>query len=221
MRIDLPRGYYAELPALDSGPFAGLPRIYALALAVVAHTDSSIDEGQLLDFVRSYQSATPLTIGELWAIPIMVRVALLENLRRLAFQLLEARNDRALANAWAARGGGRPAPLPPLPSDAFLVALLQALRDQAPAGEYAESLQEWLVGHGADTTEALRREHRRQAANQVSIGNCVTSLRLLRRTRLERVLRKIESRRGSVENRADGRVRSPGLRHSRPLPPGR
>jgi cyclic beta-1,2-glucan synthetase len=176
---DLPRGYYAELPVLDHGTLAGLPRIYAFAMALVVHTDSTLDEGQILDFVKSYQSMAPLTIGELWAVPIMLRVALLENLRRLAYQLLEARNDRARAIAWAERATGRPSPLPPQPRDAFLVALLQALRDHAPAGPHAEGLHEWLMAHGADTTEALRREHRRQAANQVSIGNCVTSLRLL------------------------------------------
>jgi cyclic beta-1,2-glucan synthetase len=178
VRTDLPCGYYAELPALASGPLAGLPRVYALALVIVAHTDSSIDEGQVIDFVRAYQTVTPLTIGELWAVPIMHRFALLENLRRLASQMVEARRDRADAVAWASRGAGRPAPLPPQPSDAFLVSLLQELGDH-PTGPYSERLQEWLVAHGADANEALRREHRRQAANQVSIGNCVTSLRLL------------------------------------------
>jgi cyclic beta-1,2-glucan synthetase len=179
VRTDLPQGYYAELPALSGGPLAGLPRIYALALAVVAHTDSSIDEDQVLAFVRAYQEVTPLTIGELWAIPTMLRLALVENLRRLAAQMLEARTDRVLAARWAAASAGRPQPLPPAPRDAFLVALLQSLRDHAPAGAHAEDVHAWLTGHGADITEALRREHRRQAANQVSIGNCVTSLRLL------------------------------------------
>ena len=179
VQTDLPRGYYCELPTLDHGPLAGLPRVYALALALIIHTDSSLDEGQVLDFARAYQSVAPLTIGELWAVPTMLRLALLENLRRLGHELLQARTDRAHAIAWAERTTGRPAALPPQPSDAFLVALIQALRDHAPEGPHAERLHDWLTHHGSDTTEALRREHRRQAANQVSIGNCVTSLRLL------------------------------------------
>ena len=81
VRQDLPRGYYKELPKLAGGRFRGLPRVYELAFELVAHTDSSLDETNLTRFVEAYQQVTPLTIGELWAVPIKVlRVVLVDNL---------------------------------------------------------------------------------------------------------------------------------------------
>ena len=88
---DLPAGYDAELPKLAGEPLAGYPRVYALALALVAHTDGGLDEARLTRFVEAFQSVAPLTIGELWAVPTMLRLVLLENLRRLADQMLRGR----------------------------------------------------------------------------------------------------------------------------------
>ena len=75
---DLPRGYYKELPKLAGGPLAGFPRVYAVALELIAHTDSSLDEINITRFVRAFQTIVPLTIGELWAVPIMLRLGLVE-----------------------------------------------------------------------------------------------------------------------------------------------
>jgi cyclic beta-1,2-glucan synthetase len=178
VRHDLPRGYYAELPVLASGPLAGWPRVYDLAVALIAHTDSFVEDAQMVHFVQAYQEVAPLTTGELWAIPTMLRLALLENLRHLASQTLQARADRKAAADWAEHAArGEPTlPLPETPRDTFLVALQQSLRDH---GTTSKTLTDWLTQHHVDSTEALEREHHRQAANQVSIGNCVTSLRLI------------------------------------------
>ncbi|HSO75400.1 MAG TPA: hypothetical protein VLU47_11240, partial [Blastocatellia bacterium] len=101
IRRDLPRGYYKELPKLESGELAGYPRVYAIALALIAHTDSRLDPETLARFVRSYQRVTPLLIGELWAIAITLRVALVENLRRLATRIVASRNAREEADKLA------------------------------------------------------------------------------------------------------------------------
>src|SRR5262245_10729020 len=180
VRKDLPRGYYDELPVVTTGPWGGLPRIYALAVALITHTDSHLEDGSIFRFVKSFQEVAPLTTGELWAVPTMLRLALLENLRRLGGQMLAARGERQLATTWVSRAAGSPVPppLPERPSDTFLVAWHKALRDREsdiPVGP----LHDWLARHSDDLTEVLCREHRRQAANQVSVGNCVTSLRLL------------------------------------------
>ncbi|MEJ7616445.1 MAG: hypothetical protein WKF30_05620 [Pyrinomonadaceae bacterium] len=84
IRQDLPKGYYFELPKLRAGEFAGYPRIYSIALELVAHTDSRLDVETLRRFIRAYQKEKVLTLGELWAIAISLRLALVENLRRLA-----------------------------------------------------------------------------------------------------------------------------------------
>ncbi|QEG29966.1 N,N'-diacetylchitobiose phosphorylase [Gemmata obscuriglobus] len=173
VRTDLPRGYADELPVAADGPHRGHPRVYALAVELVTHTDSHLDDGQLLRFVRAYQEVAPLTTGELWAVPIMLRLALIENLRRLADQMLRTRTERARALEWVGRtetGANRP--LPEGSSDAFLVGWHQAVRDLSETNPGISDVP-------GDLSEVLRREHRRQAANQVSVGNCVTSLRLL------------------------------------------
>src|SRR6202035_5577365 len=119
------------------------PRVYALAHDFVAHTDSRFDEETLRRFVRAYQRGQPLTIGELWAVAICLRVVLVENLRRLAERMVRARVAREQAEALADRllGGGPEAELTaPLRryeegrlDVAFAVVLLGRLRDQDPA----------------------------------------------------------------------------------------
>ena len=99
----LPPGYSRELPRIASGPNAGLPRVYDLALHAVAHSDSRLGRGTLTRFIASYQTVKVLQIGELWAIPIMLRLALIENLRRVAARVAASLSERELAVLWADR----------------------------------------------------------------------------------------------------------------------
>src|SRR5436309_9894752 len=91
VREDLPRGFYRQLPKLAEGPLHGYPRVLGLAWAFVAHTDSRFDPETLQRVVRGFQRVQPLTIGELWAVPIALRVVLVENLRRLAERIVKGR----------------------------------------------------------------------------------------------------------------------------------
>jgi cyclic beta-1,2-glucan synthetase len=189
VRQDLPRGYYRELPKLALGPLARYPRTYALALGLVAHTDSSLSEAHITRFVQAYQTAAPLTIGELWAVPTMLRLVLLENLRRLSTQMIRSWDDREQAERWLERHlkSYNEGELPPLClpesdplKDPFCMRLLQMLRDLGPrAGACLQQVEADLSARNLLVNEVLRREHQRQAVNQVSVGNCVTSLRLL------------------------------------------
>ena len=83
----LPKAYSRELPRLLQGPSAGLPRVYDIALEAIAHGDGRVDAESLRRFVAAYQTVAPLKLGELWAIPIMLRLALIENLRRVAARI--------------------------------------------------------------------------------------------------------------------------------------
>jgi len=94
IREDLPTSYYHELPKLAAGPLHDYPRIYAVALALTAHTDSRLDTNTLRRFIASYQTVSPLSIGELWAVAITLRLALVENLRRLAVSVIRGREER-------------------------------------------------------------------------------------------------------------------------------
>ncbi|HEX5270115.1 MAG TPA: glycosyl transferase family 36, partial [Gemmataceae bacterium] len=191
VRHDLPRGFYHELPKVAEGPYRGLPRVYALSMELIAHTDSSLDETNITRFVKAFESHTPLTIGELWAVPIMLRVGLLENLRRLAGRVLHTRAERQKAVRWAeyllarhgAEGSAGPEPWPAGPhtwTEPCLVCVMDALRERGlDASTAVEWVEESLSRGGQAAADVLRRENGRQAANQVTVGNCVTSLRLL------------------------------------------
>ena len=90
-RRHLPRGYSRELPRLLNGPCAGLPRVYDIVLELISHVDAQIDATPLSAFIAAYQTVHSLTLGELWAIPIMLRLGLIENLQRVATRLTIAR----------------------------------------------------------------------------------------------------------------------------------
>ena len=144
IRVDLPHGFCRGLPKLAEGPLKGHPRVFGLGWALVAHTDSRLDRPTLARFIGAYQRVQPLTIGELWAVPIMLRLVLIENLRRSAEQIGNGRAARREADTLADQllgVGGRAAEAPetalrrfdvtPLPTP-FVVRLLQRLRDQDP-----------------------------------------------------------------------------------------
>src|SRR5471030_2174493 len=101
IRTDLPPSYYRQLPKLAEGPFEGYPRIFEVAWAFVAHTDSRFEADMLQRFVMAYQRVQPLTIGELWALAITIRVVLVENLRRLADLIVGSQTSRDAADALA------------------------------------------------------------------------------------------------------------------------
>ena len=141
---DLPPGYYRQLPKLAVGPFAGYPRVFGIAWAFVAHSDSRFDPEMLVRFVRAYQEVQPLTIGELWAVSITLRIVLVENLGRLAQQITRAaprgRGRTASPTVCSGRADDRPKSVAvvlfaherqPL-SKAFAVQLVHRLRDQDP-----------------------------------------------------------------------------------------
>jgi hypothetical protein len=91
VREDLPRGFYRALPKLAEGPLQGYPRVFGVAWAFVAHTDSHFEPEMLCRFVRACQRVQPLTIGELWAVAITLRIVLVENLRRAAERIVNQR----------------------------------------------------------------------------------------------------------------------------------
>src|SRR5690349_5460188 len=193
IRDDLPTGFYKELPKLDAGPLVGYPRVYGVAWAFVAHTDSQFDPEALRNFLDAYQRVQPLTIGELWAVPIALRVILVENLRRLARQIVRARVARQEADALADRllvpeDDSEPREahglLQMLASSnlapAFVVQLLQRLRDLRP---HVRPAYDWIEKALADRSmtpaEIVMAEHQAQAAASATVRNIITSMRLI------------------------------------------
>src|SRR5436190_18514117 len=181
IRQNLPRRYYRGLPRLPHREWAGHARVYAMALELIRHSDSRLEKDQLTRFMNSYQSVAPLTIGELWAWPSILKIALIENLRRLAEEILRARASRIAADDFMSACELSPTPcvLPPDADTAFIVRLLQRMREYGTQViALHDAIEELLLRRGITTEDAIRSEYQHQAAAQVSIANALTSLRL-------------------------------------------
>ena len=181
---NLPRGYYRQLPALAPPEFQDNARVYALAVELIRHSDSRLDGHQLVRFLNGFQTVAPLTIGELWAWPSMLKLALIENLRRLTEEVLAARAARRAADAYVARidAAGRGVP-PLLPRELHLAQVVQLLRRVREYGPRLAAVRRGLDAHLAaaqmTSEDAIRGVHQREAALQVSTANVITSLRLV------------------------------------------
>ena len=194
-RLNLPKTYSRELPRLINGAHAGFPRVYSIALELIAHSEGHVDLESVSRFVAAYQSVCPLTLGELWAIPIMLRLGLIESLRRVSEQIARRRQDRNLANVWADRlisAGAKEKKTrvlhvlaelaesaPPL-SNHFVEEFSSRMDGQ---GAELETVQGWLrnrlSGEGLTREQLQRVENQIQAADQVLIGHSIGSLRAL------------------------------------------
>ncbi|MGE8615869.1 MAG: GH36-type glycosyl hydrolase domain-containing protein [Achromobacter veterisilvae] len=193
----LPKSYSRSLPKLAAGPSKGLPRVYDIALEMISHSDARIDSAGIGAFVAAYQSVAPLQLGELWAIPIMMRLALIESLRRVAIRLAYADMNRGLAGSWAdtMRQSAEEDP-----TGLILVIANMARSDPPIDGAFVAELAKRLQGHGpalalpltwfeqrlAQSNLTIEQmvvaENQQQASDQVSISNSIGSLRALSST---------------------------------------
>ncbi|HSA55537.1 MAG TPA: hypothetical protein VLE53_07520, partial [Gemmatimonadaceae bacterium] len=208
----LPPNYYQELPELTNGPLAGYPRVYELAITLISHTEARIDPGNVDLFVGAFQERVALSIGELWAMPAMLRLGLIESVRRMALRTVQRLGQVEAADDWVARMlrdreydpgslGKRlrefvdaTPPLTPI----FVSRFLQQLR--AAAGPFPPLvwLEQWLTEEGLSPEEAEARSSQRLALTKLVMANSITSLRHIamsdwqefveRRSAMERVL---------------------------------
>src|SRR6185436_2095170 len=165
-----------------------------IALELIAHVDGRVDAVSLNSFIAAYQTVTPLKLGELWAVPIMLRLALIENLRRVAARVAAGRRHRDTAADWAEQMvqvvEQNPTDLilvmadmaranPPL-SGAFLAEMTRHLQGQSPHFAFANSwLTQRLAEQGWTIERLVQADGQAQAAAQVSMGNSIISLRFL------------------------------------------
>lgn len=193
----LPKGFSKELPKLARGQSQGLPRVYDIAVEVLSHSDARLDLNTLAQFINSYQNFTTLKLGELWAIPIMLRLALLENLRRLATQIAVDILNQNVADHWAnaltetaekdpknlvliiadmARSN------PPMDSS-FIAEFVRRLQGKGSSLALPLTwIEQRLSENGLTSLDLVYRENQKQAAAQMSISNSISSLRFLNTT---------------------------------------
>ena len=194
IKHNISKKYYSQLPLLKNHQKNGFPRIYALALELVSHTDGMIDEKTLVNFIRAYQTQLPLAMGELWAFAVMLRIALIEKLKNICHELSNYYQQRSKAERLAEliinsidQGddyvqriineqigdyvGANPS---------LIEALVQILRKQEKMTAVAIGYtNKKLIEQGISLEKLISRELQLQAARQVSIGNSITSLRMI------------------------------------------
>jgi cellobiose phosphorylase len=196
-RKHLPKGYSQTLPILAKGKSAGLPRVYDIALEIISHNDGRVDLANTTTFIRAYQSRTVLTLGELWAIPIMLRLGIIENIRRIASGIAIDTMQKNVAAYWTNQILET---AQKSPRDIIIVLAEMAKSDLELSASFVAEFTRRLQGKGqalampltlmdqrlAETgntaEELITFENQRQAADQVSIRNSIESIRLIRTT---------------------------------------
>jgi len=193
-KLHFPKDYSEGLPHLSYGASIGLTRIYDIVLQIISHSDGRIDIESLSGFVKAYQTVTNLQLGELWAIPIMLRLGLIENLRRVSSRLAIDRVDGDLADYWA---GQMLETAEKDPENLILVIAEMARSNPPMVSAFVSEVTRQLRGKGADlalslnwieqklsksgltSAELINSEVQKQSADQVSVSNSIGSLRLL------------------------------------------
>jgi cellobiose phosphorylase len=185
---DLPRKYYRELPEITSGPMSGFPRVYAIAVELIAGTAGRLNRENMITFLESYQTVTPLTIGELWALPLMLRLRLVECLRYVAIEFDTRLRQREFASFWGNRLLNMSRSEPdrvsdlledlaqdqPRPTPHFAEELLDHLFDEE---NLLPSVQKWLEEKfSANISTVIHEEQIRETSEQVLLANSITSL---------------------------------------------
>ncbi|MDX5936619.1 hypothetical protein SIL73_18370 [Acidithiobacillus thiooxidans] len=193
-RRHLPVGYGKQLPRLQSGSLAGFPRVYDLASELIAHQDARVDGDNVSAYIHAYQTITALTLGELWAFPIMLQLALLENLRRASLNVACRREERNAAMVWADRMLAAAEKEPKLliqllaefahadmPLTApFVEEFYARLQAYGPAMAFVQTwVEHKLLEQGITATQLSEVSARKSAANQISMANSIGSLNFL------------------------------------------
>ena len=191
VRASLPGAYYRELPELSSGPLTGYPRVYEMAISLISHTEARIDLHNVDTYVEAFQSVAVLSIGELWAMPAMLRLGLIESVRRMALRTVRRLDESDLAVAWADRLrlarelGGQDlrsalrefADAGPSLTPHFVSRFLQTVRQAEGASASLEWLEHWMREVGVSPEDAVAQATNHLALTQIMMANSITSLR--------------------------------------------
>jgi len=195
IRTALPNKYYQELPKLTTGTLAGYPRVYELAIELIAHTEGRLDLDNITLFTREFQRVSQLKLGELWAIPTMLRLGLVENIRRMALRTAARLAEVQEADVWATRMRTASAESAdalsqtlstfidnhPQLTPTFVARFLGQIRSYQTNFTPLVWLEQWIAEDGLSAEDAVTRSNRRIAITQVTITNSIQSLRMIAR----------------------------------------
>ncbi|WP_027621850.1 GH36-type glycosyl hydrolase domain-containing protein [Acetivibrio clariflavus] len=194
VRKDLSKEYYSKLPMLSSGPLKGYARIYTVALELVSHTDGRIDEKVLVNYIKAYQSHKTLASRELWALPIMLKLALIENIRYICQTIEKTQRQRRkveeiISAVKSENGIDADKLIHAIKNEikgeykinsAFIEHLAYRLRKMGRAYAHVlRQIDDILGMNGTSIDYITHKEHSEQTARKGSIGNCIISLKYI------------------------------------------
>ena len=192
IKYNMPQTYYKDLPVIYKGVMKGYPRVYHIAIEIVSHTDGRMDEHVIENFISAYQKNAVLTSGELWAIPIMLRIALIQNISKITEKIVKAEEDEKKAELVAERlinafnEGKIVQELSILNSQKiiftlhFTERLLKLLRDNGiDSREVYDFIDERLGAQDTSSDKIIALEHQMEANFEISMANSINSIRVI------------------------------------------
>ena len=167
---DLPPSFVRRLPRVAADEFAGLPRIYALALELIGSSAGRLDAQRLHRFISAFQSVTPLTIGELWAWPSALKLALLDHLRARGDELAAVRAHRVAADQMVAEVASGRGPSVATGADSSRVRHASASAQPPPRCARGGTAPTARTGAGSARTDNRGRDTSRRTASGSGTG---------------------------------------------------
>ena len=187
IRRDLINHKKNSLGMLKTGYLKGFPRVYAVALELVAHLDGKLEDNTMGIFLKAYQSQNALTMSELWILPLMLETALIENIRMICEKIIDSYVERQKVE-WLMAGG---------PEDdiknildeigimrsvnsPFVEHLVKLIRKEGlDQGQILSILDKKLEEFDTKVEKIVQEEHQEQAARQLTMGNSIISLKYI------------------------------------------
>lgn len=190
IKHNMPNSYYRDLPILDKGIMKGFPRIYSVALDIISKTDGRVEESSIENYINEYQSVVVFTSGELWALPIMLRIALIQNIGKIIEKMIFSQKEKnradkladrliyAIANKKLNSEIGKLEEENTIFTPHFTERLLKSLRDNGiDNSEIYRWIDDKLEVQDSNTDRMINIEHQKQAAFQLSMKNCIGGIR--------------------------------------------
>ncbi|MCH7411627.1 hypothetical protein MM239_19735 [Belliella sp. DSM 111904] len=191
--IDFPQNYHKSIPLILRGEHIGLPRVYEIVLNLLTHTDNVLDKEVLTIYIKNYQDEEPLQTGEIWAIPIMIRLFLIQILSEKAATILEQKKLRIEVDKFVSSVQKENLEEPGMYTQALsawfknnakssgLATLIELFNNLQSHGLLFEEQKRWFnyqINHYEITLEdAIRQEAQKESRLEVNVQNAVLSLR--------------------------------------------
>ncbi len=193
IKYNMPQTYYKDLPVIYRGVMKGYPRVYHIAIEIVSHTDGRMDELVIANFISAYQKNAVLTSGELWAIPIMLRIALIQNISKITEKIVRAEQDKKKAELVAERlinasstQGKTVKEISLLNSknytynSHFTEKLLKLLRDNGvDSKEIYDFIDEKLGAQETSSEKIIALQHQIEVNFEISMAHSINSIRVI------------------------------------------